>query len=314
MKEFKKIDVYTMYDVVVVGAGPASVSSAIYSARKGLKVAMIGDVIGGQVLTTNGIENIIGIPSTTGYDFSNSLEIHAKENEIAFHRGHKVVEIIDNKDYKIVKTDDDLIIKTKTVIIGTGAKHRELNVVGEKEFVGKGVHYCSTCDGPFYRNLDVSIIGGGNSGVEAALDMSNIAKSVNLIEFLPELKADKILQEKVYSNSKIKVITNAQVKEIKGSQFVTSLEYINRETKEIIDLKTDGVFVEIGLLPNTDIFKGLLDMNKLGEIKINELNETSVEGIFAAGDCTSVAYKQIIISMGEGAKAGLSAFNYIITK
>lgn len=311
-KKFANMDDKVYYDVIVIGAGPAAMSAAIYSIRKGLTTGIIGDIIGGQVTTTNEIENIIGIPKTTGSDFSLSLEKHAKEYEIPFHKGHIVKEIkVDGKD-KIVVSDDNINFKTKTVIIATGAKHRELNVEGEKEYTGRGVHYCSTCDGPFYKNLDVVVVGGGNSGVEAALDLSNIAKSVVLMEFMPTLKADEVLQKKLYENNKIKVITNSKISKIIGSQFVTEMEYINRSTNENKKVKTDGVFIEIGLIANTDPFKNLVNLSKSGEIIIDNANMTNIEGIFAAGDCTTVLHKQIIVSMGEGAKAALSAFNYIL--
>lgn len=311
-KKFASMDDKAYYDVIIIGAGPAAMSAAIYSIRKGLVTGIIGDIIGGQVTTTNEIENIIGIPKTTGSDFSLSLEKHAKEYEIPFHKGHVVKEIkVDGKD-KIVISDDNISFKTKTVIIATGAKHRELNVEGEKEYVGKGVHYCSTCDGPFYRNLNVVVVGGGNSGVEAALDLSNIAKSVTLMEFMPALKADEVLQKKLYENEKITVMPNTKIESISGTQFVTNLKCTDRGTGETKELTTDGIFVEIGLIANTDPFKNLVDTNKVGEIIIDNANMTNIPGIFAAGDCTTVLHKQIIVSMGEGAKAALSAFNYIL--
>lgn len=311
-KDFANMPNDIIYDTIVIGAGPAAMSSAIYAIRKGLKTGIIAETVGGQVLTTNDIENIIGTVKTTGPDFAHSLEKHAKEYEIPFYKGHLVEKIIDEKEYKILITNDKKEFKTKTVIIATGAKHRELNIEGEKEYTGKGVHYCSTCDGPFYRNLDVLVVGGGNSGVEAALDMVNIAKSVVLMEFMPTLKADNVLQDKLYSNEKIKVITNAQTKKVSGEQFVKQVSYIDRETNEEHTLNVDGMFIEIGLSANTTAFKDVVETNKIGEIVIDEKNMTNVAGIFAAGDCTTVMHKQIIIAMGEGAKAALSAFNYIL--
>lgn len=310
-KNFKDMSNNVLYDVIVIGAGPAAMSAAIYSVRKGLTTGIIADTIGGQVLTTNGIENIIGTVSTTGPEFANSLEKHAREYEIPFYKGHLVEKIIDG-NVKILVTDDKKEFKTKTVIIATGAKHRELNIKGEQEFKGKGVHYCSTCDGPFYRNLDVIVVGGGNSGIEAAIDLSNIAKSVTVVEFMKELKADRVLQEKAQSNEKITIKTNTAMEEIKGDKFVTNILVKNRETETLETIKTDGVFVEIGLKANTDNFKDLIKVNNIGEIEIDEKNRTNVSGIFACGDCTTVPYKQIIIALGEGAKASLSAFNYII--
>ena len=310
-----KIDENKLYDVTVIGSGPAAVSAAIYAARKGLNVAMVGVKIGGQVLDTNEIENIIGTVSTTGAKFAETLEKHLKKHEIAFKEGHLVKEIKEDGKDKLLMTDDGKSYKTKTVIVATGAKPRSLNIPGEAEYVGKGVHYCSTCDGPFYKGLNVAVIGGGNSGVEAALDLSGIAKSVTLIEFMPELKADKVLQEKLAEQSNIKTILNSATVKVNGNKFVESIVYKSRETDEEKTLNVEGMFVEIGLSPRSEVVKDLVETNKIGEIIINpENNSTSVAGIFAAGDVTSIRQKQIIIAMGEGAKAALGAFEYLITK
>ena len=310
-----KIDENKLYDVTVIGSGPAAVSAAIYAARKGLNVAMVGVKIGGQVLDTNEIENIIGTVLTTGAKFAETLEKHLKEHEIAFKEGHLVKEIKEDGKDKILVTDDGKNYKTKTVIVATGAKPRSLNIPGEAEYVGKGVHYCSTCDGPFYKGLDVAVIGGGNSGVEAALDLSGIAKSVTLIEFMPELKADKVLQEKLAEQPNVKTILNSATVKVNGNEFVESIVYKSRETDEEKTLNVEGMFVEIGLSPRSEVVKDLVETNKIGEIVINpENNSTSVAGIFAAGDVTNIRQKQIIIAMGEGAKAALGAFEYLITK
>ena len=310
-----KIDENKLYDVTVVGSGPAAVSAAIYAARKGLNVAMVGVKIGGQVLDTNEIENIIGTVLTTGAKFAETLEKHLKEHEIAFKEGHLVKEIKEDGKDKILVTDDGKSYKTKTVIVATGAKPRSLNIPGEAKYVGKGVHYCSTCDGPFYKGLDVAVIGGGNSGVEAALDLSGIAKSVTLIEFMPELKADKVLQEKLAEQPNVKTILNSATVKVNGNEFVESIVYKSRETDEEKTLNVEGMFVEIGLSPRSEVVKDLVETNKIGEIVINpENNSTSVAGIFAAGDVTNIRQKQIIIAMGEGAKAALGAFEYLITK
>lgn len=310
-----KIDENKLYDVTVIGSGPAAVSAAIYAARKGLNVAMVGVKIGGQVLDTNEIENIIGTVLTTGAKFAETLEKHLKEHEIAFKEGHLVKEIKEDGKDKILVTDDGKSYKTKTVIVATGAKPRSLNIPGEAEYVGKGVHYCSTCDGPFYKGLDVAVIGGGNSGVEAALDLSGIAKSVTLIEFMPELKADKVLQEKLAEQPNVKTILNSATVKVNGNEFVESIVYKSRETDEEKTLNVEGMFVEIGLSPRSEVVKDLVETNKIGEIVINpENNSTSVAGIFAAGDVTNIRQKQIIIAMGEGAKAALGAFEYLITK
>lgn len=310
--KLQKIDESKLYDVTVVGTGPAAVSAAIYAVRKGLSVAIIGVKVGGQVLDTNEIENIIGTKSTTGSKYAETLEAHLKEYEIAYKEGNLVTEIKENGKDKIVITDDGKSYNTKTVIIATGAKHRHLNIPGENEYVGKGVHFCSTCDGPFYRGLEVAVVGGGNSGVEAALDMSGIAKSVTLIEFMPELKADKVLQDKLYERENIKVLLNTATKEVKGSEFMEELVYTNRETNEDGILKIDGMFIEIGLSANSTVVKDLVETNKMGEIVIDANNMTSVKGIFAAGDVTTIRQKQIVIAVGEGAKAALCAFDYLI--
>ena len=308
----QKIDENKLYDVTVVGTGPAAVSAAIYAVRKGLSTAMIGVKVGGQVLDTNEIENIIGTTKTTGSKYAETLEKHLKEYEIAFKDGHLVKEIREDGKDKIVITDDGKTYKSKTVIIATGAKHRNLNIPGEEEYAGKGVHFCSTCDGPFYKGLDVAVIGGGNSGVEAALDMSGIAKNVTLIEFMPELKADQVLQNKLVERGNITVMKNTATKEVKGTEFVEELIVVDRETNEEKSLKVDGIFVEIGLSANSGFIKNLVEANRVGEIVIDENNMTSVKGIFAAGDVTTIKQKQIVIAVGEGAKAALSAFDYLI--
>ncbi|VWL85845.1 FAD-dependent oxidoreductase [Oceanivirga miroungae] len=300
-----------IYDVVIIGAGPAGVSSAIYTVRKGLSVLMIADIVGGQVTTTKDIENIIGIPKTTGYDFTLSLEKHLSEYDVDKYFGHMVNKIELDGKYKIIKTDDKEF-RAKSVIITSGARHKKLGVKGEGEYANKGVHYCATCDGPFYRNLDVVVVGGGNSGVEAAIDLSNIVKSITLLEISDSLKADNILQEKIANIDKIKVITNAALNEVKGEQFVTSIEYKDVKTNTLKTLNTDAVFIEIGVVPNTDSFKDLVETNNIGEIKIDKYSRTNVDGIFAAGDVTDAAFKQIVISIGDAAKAALSAFNYVL--
>ena len=312
MSNLVKLDVNTYYDITVIGAGPAAISAAVYSARKGLKTAMIGDLVGGQLLNTNDIENIIGIPLTDGFSFSQQLEKHLSEYEVAFHKGHNVKEIkvVDNE--KIVLVDDGQEFKTKTIIIATGGKWRKLGIPGENEDSGKGVQYCATCDGPFYRNKEVAIVGGGNSGVEAAIDLSNIVKKVFLVEYLDELKADNVLIEKLATLSNVEVMTSSSIKEVKGNQFAESLYIENRKNNEKSDLIVDGIFVEIGTVANTDFVSGLVKRNEKNEIIIDSNNMTSVDGIFAAGDCTNTKFKQIIIAMGEGAKASLAAFEYII--
>ena len=312
MSKLLKLDVNIKYDIAVIGAGPAAVSAAIYGARKGLKVAMIGDLVGGQLINTNDIENIIGTPLTNGFDFSQSLEKHLNEYEIAFYKGHKVKKVIKESKDNVLILDDELEVKSKTVIVATGAIWKKLGIEGEDKYAGKGVHYCATCDGPFYRNKDVVIIGGGNSGVEAAIDLSNIAKSITLVEYSSTINADEVLKNKLSSLENVKILTSSAAQSVTGNLFAEGLKILNRDSNVVEEIKTDGIFVAIGTVANTSFVSDILDINTNSEIKIDSVNKTSVEGIFAAGDCTDVRYKQVIIAMGEGAKAALSAYEYLI--
>lgn len=312
MSKLLKLDVNIKYDITVIGAGPAAVSAAIYGARKGLKVAMIGDLVGGQLINTNDIENIIGTPLTNGFDFSQSLEKHLNEYEIAFYKGHKVKKVIKESKDSVLILDDELEVKSKTVIVATGAIWKKLGIDGEDKYAGKGVHYCATCDGPFYRNKDVVIIGGGNSGVEAAIDLSNIAKNITLVEYSSTINADEVLRNKLNGLENVKILTSSAAQSITGNLFAEGLKILNRDSNVVEEIKTDGIFVEIGTVANTSFVSDILDINSNHEIKINSVNKTSVEGIFAAGDCTDTKYKQVIIAMGEGAKAALSAYEYLI--
>lgn len=312
MSKLLKLDVNIKYDIAVIGAGPAAVSAAIYGARKGLKVAMIGDLVGGQLINTNDIENIIGTPLTNGFDFSQSLEKHLNEYEIAFYKGHKVKKVLKDSKDNILILDDELEVKSKTVIVATGAIWKKLGIEGEDKYAGKGVHYCATCDGPFYRNKDVVIIGGGNSGVEAAIDLSNIAKTITLVEYSSTINADEVLKNKLSSLENVKILTSSAAQSVTGNLFAEGLKILNRDSNVVEEIKTDGIFVEIGTVANTSFVSDVLDINTNSEIKIDSVNKTSVEGIFAAGDCTDVRYKQVIIAMGEGAKAALSAYEYLI--
>lgn len=312
MSKLLKLDVNIKYDIAVIGAGPAAVSAAIYGARKGLKVAMIGDLVGGQLINTNDIENIIGTPLTNGFDFSQSLEKHLNEYEIAFYKGHKVKKVLKDSKDNILILDDELEVKSKTVIVATGAIWKKLGIEGEDKYAGKGVHYCATCDGPFYRNKDVVIIGGGNSGVEAAIDLSNIAKTITLVEYSSTINADEVLKNKLSSLENVKILTSSAAQSVTGNLFAEGLKILNRDSNTVEEIKTDGIFVEIGTVANTSFVSDILDINTNSEIKIDSVNKTSVEGIFAAGDCTDVRYKQVIIAMGEGAKAALSAYEYLI--
>jgi alkyl hydroperoxide reductase subunit F len=301
-----------MQDVTIIGGGPAGVAAAIYSARKGLKVTIVADRFGGQVKDTMGIENLISVTKTTGPQLTTSLVEHLKAHEVTV-REHLRVDKIEKGDIKTLTLTSGEVIETKTIIIATGANWRELGVPGEKENIGNGVAYCPHCDGPFYKGKDVAVIGGGNSGVEAALDLAGIVKSVTVFEFLPELKADQVLIDQINARDNIKVIKNAATKEIHAQDGkVNAIEYTDRTTNEAHKLTLQGVFVQIGLVPNSTVLKGVVDLTKHGEVIINEKGQTSEAGIYACGDVTTVPYKQIVIAMGEGAKASLAAYDYIL--
>jgi len=301
-----------LQDVTVIGGGPAGVSAAIYAARKGLKVTMIADRFGGQVKDTMGIENLISVTKTTGPELVKSLQSHLNEYEITM-KEHFRVEKVDKGDIKKIHLSSGEVIKSRTLIVATGAKWRELGVPGEKENIGNGVAYCPHCDGPFFKGKDVAVIGGGNSGVEAALDLAGIVKSVTVFEFMPELKADQVLIDQALARNNISIVKNVITNQILSDDGkVTGIEYTNRNTDEVMTKNLDGVFVQIGLVPNSHFMKDVIDLSQYGEIVIDEKGQTSEAGIFACGDVTTVPYKQIVVAMGEGAKASLSAFDYLL--
>lgn len=296
------------YDVAVIGGGPAGVAASIYSARKGLKVALLAERIGGQVKETVGIENLISVTKTTGEVLSNNLKVHLQDYpvDILEHRKVEKVELIDGKKSISVVGGEKII--TPAVIIATGASWRKLNVPGESDYIGKGVAFCPHCDGPFYKGKEVAVVGGGNSGVEAAIDLAGICTKVTLFEYAEELKADKILQEKAKSLPNVEIILNTQTTEVIGDEKVTGIKVKDRTTGDERTVKLNGIFVQIGLAPNSSVFRDLVDVNRFGEIAIDTHCRTSIPGVYAAGDVTTVPFKQIIIAMGEGAKASLSAF------
>lgn len=300
------------FDVLVIGGGPAGSSAAIYAARKGLKTGIVVERFGGQVMDTMSIENFIGMKYTEGPTLSRHLEEHVQSYDVDVIRGVRAISLAKQGEEITVSLEGNALLKSKTVILATGAKWRELGVPGEQEFKNKGVAYCPHCDGPLYKGKAVAVIGGGNSGIEAAIDLANIASHVTVLEFLPELKADAVLQEKVHSLSNVTVLKNVQVKQITGTSKVSGLLYMDRATEEEKELSLEGVFVQIGLVPNTDWIGDSLTRNKIGEILVDKKAATSLDGVFAAGDCTDSPYKQIIIAMGSGATASLSAFDYLI--
>lgn len=300
------------YDVVVIGGGPSGASAAIYSARKGLKTAVIAEKLGGQVQDTKGIENLISVPYIEGPQLAAEFSKHMNEYEIDIFE-HRRVDKVDNGDIKNMALSSGESLSTKSIIVATGAKWRRLNVEGEAEYIGRGVAFCPHCDGPYYKGKDVAVIGGGNSGVEAAIDLANIVKSVVVFEFADELKADQVLVDKLHSLTNVKVVTNAQTSKVVGDgDKVIGLRYFDRVSEEEIEVNLDGVFVQIGLIPNSAFINELVETNKFGEIITDTKGRTNIKGIYAAGDVTTTPYKQIIISMGEGARSALTAFEELM--
>lgn len=302
------------FDVVVIGAGPGGASAAIYSARKGLKTAIIADKIGGQVQDTKGIENLISVKYTEGPRLASELMAHIQTYDIKLLE-HRRVKRVGTGEIKKIELESGERLETKSLIVATGAKWRELNIPGEKEYLGRGVAFCPHCDGPYFKGKDIAVIGGGNSGVEAAIDLAGIVKSVTLFEFMPELKADQVLVKKLESLPNVKILKNARTSKVIGDgEKVTALEYEDRSSGEMKTQPLDGIFVQIGLLPNSGFIKDVVETNKFGEIVVDGKCRTNVPGIYAAGDVTTVPFKQIVVAMGEGAKAGLTSFEDLMLK
>ncbi|MFA4134052.1 MULTISPECIES: alkyl hydroperoxide reductase subunit F [unclassified Brevibacillus] len=299
------------YDVLVVGGGPAGASAAIYAARKGIRTGLVAERLGGQVNDTLGIENFISVKYIEGPQLAANLEKQVKEYGIDVMKLQRAKRL-EKKDLIEVELENGAVLKSKTVILSTGARWRNLGVPGEAEFKNKGVAYCPHCDGPLFIGKDVAVVGGGNSGVEAAIDLAGIVKHVTVLEFSPELKADAVLQDRLYSLPNVTVLKNVQTKEITGTDKVNGISYIERETGETKHIELQGVFVQIGLVPNTDWLGETIERTRFGEIVVDSHGSTNIPGVFAAGDCTNSAYKQIIISMGSGATAALGAFDYLI--
>ncbi len=305
-----KLDESTLYDVIIIGAGPAALTAAVYLMRKSLKTAIMSTDIGGQVLKTAGIENYMGYMHIEGMSLVDKFDDQVSQFEIATSIGNDVVKI-ENGTEKKVYLSDGSCYSTRTILVSSGQSSRKLNIPGESKFIGRGVAYCATCDAPLFRDRTVIVVGGGNSGVEAAIDLANIAKHVTLLQNFDTLTADKILIDKLLKFQNVKVLYNHSLLEIKGSEYVESSLVKDSSSNETYELPTDGVFIEIGYVPNTEFLGNLLDLNSNHEIIIDCKCLTSVPGIFAAGDVTSVPYKQIIIAAGEGAKAALSIVDYL---
>ncbi|MEK5256954.1 MULTISPECIES: alkyl hydroperoxide reductase subunit F [unclassified Paenibacillus] len=299
------------YDVLVVGGGPAGASAAIYAARKGIRTGIVAERLGGQVNDTLGIENFISVNYIEGPQLVAKLEEQVKEYGIDVMKLQRATRL-DKNDLIEVELENGAVLKSKTVILSTGARWRNMGVPGEAEFKNKGVAYCPHCDGPLFAGKDVAVVGGGNSGIEAAIDLAGIVKHVTVLEFAPELKADAVLQDRLYSLPNVTVLKNVQTKEITGTDKVDGISYIDRATEETHHIELQGVFVQIGLVPNTDWLGDMVERTRVGEIVVDSHGATNVPGVFAAGDCTNSAYKQIIISMGSGATAALGAFDYLI--
>lgn len=302
------------YDVLVVGGGPAGASAAIYAARKGIRTGIVAERFGGQIMDTATIENFISVKQTEGPALASQLEEHVKEYDVDIMNYQRVTNVEKKDNFIEVQLENGAVLKSKTAILSTGAKWRNVGVPGEEEYKTKGVAYCPHCDAPLFEGKRVAVIGGGNSGIEAAIDLAGVVKHVTVLEFLPELKADAVLQERLYSLPNVTVIKNAATKEITGDDStVNGITYVDRETEEEKHVELEGVFVQIGLVPSTEFLKDTeIELNKMGQIVVDKTGATNVPGIFAAGDCTDSAYKQIIISMGSGATAALGAFDYLI--
>jgi len=312
----EKLESKEPFDLLVVGGGPAGAAAAIYSARKGIRTGVVADRFGGQVLDTMSIENFISVTETEGPKFAAAIEQHVKTYEvdiINLQRAEKLIASGETDPLIQIKLASGATLKAKTVILATGARWREINVPGEREYRNHGVAYCPHCDGPLFKGKRVAVVGGGNSGVEAAIDLAGIVSHVTLLEFAAELRADEILLRKLRTLNNVTIHTSAQTTEVKGDGTrVNGIAFKDQISGELKHVELEGVFVQIGLVPNTEWLKGTLELSRHGEIIVDARGQTSIPGVFAAGDVTTVPFKQIVIAVGEGAKAALSAFDYLI--
>jgi alkyl hydroperoxide reductase subunit F len=314
-RQAEKLNAKEAFDVLVVGGGPAGSSAAIYAARKGIRTGVVAERFGGQVLDTMGIENFISVKETEGPKLAAALENHVKSYDVDVMNLQRAEALLpaDADGLLTVKLTSGASLRSRTVILSTGARWREMNVRGEREYRGRGVAYCPHCDGPLFKGKRVAVIGGGNSGVEAAIDLAGIVSQVTLVEFDGRLRADEVLQRKLRSLPNVRVIVSAQTTEVHGAGGkVNALSYRDRSSGATHRLELEGVFVQIGMLPNTEWLKGTIALSPRGEIEVDARGQTSMPGVFAAGDATTVPYKQIIIAMGEGSKAALGAFDHLI--
>ncbi len=311
-REAARLSAQAPWDMLVVGGGPAGAAAAVYAARKGIRTGIAAERFGGQLLDTVGVENFISVPSTEGHKIAAGLSEHVAAYDVPVMNNQRAATLVPGELHE-VRFESGASLKARTLIIATGARWREMNVPGEREYRNKGVAYCPHCDGPLFKGKAVAVIGGGNSGVEAAIDLAGIVSHVTLIEFDAQLRADAVLQDKLRSLPNVRILTNAQTTEVHGDgQRVTSLTYKERASGALHEVQLAGIFVQIGLVPNTDWLKGVVKLSPRGEIEVDTRGQTSIPGVFAAGDCTIVPYKQIVIAMGEGAKASLGAFDHLI--
>mgnify|MGYP001612410195 FL=1 len=305
-----------VYDLIIVGGGPAGIAAGIYAARKKIKTLLITDAFGGQSVIASEIKNFIGFKSISGVEMAKKLEEHLRAQEdIEIKDGLKVLAIEKQNENFLVKTNKEEFFESKTILIALGSHYRRLKVIGEKEFGGKGVFYCSICDAPLMKNKTAAVIGGGNSGFDAVMDLLSYASKIYLLEFSDALKGDPLTFGKLKASGKLEIITMANAKEITGDNFVSTLKYENRKTGEIKEIKTDGVFAAIGYEPNTDLVKNLVEINEEGKIIVDcKTQKTSHEGVWAAGDATDVLYNQINIAIGDAIKAVLNIYEYLKSK
>ena len=311
-REAEQISARAPYEVLIVGGGPAGASAAIYAARKGIRTGLVAERFGGQLMDTLGVENFISIKATDGPKLVQGLEEHVRDYDVDVMRLQRASRLIPGELIE-VQLENGASVKSRSVILATGARWREMNVPGEQQYRNKGVAYCPHCDGPLFKGKRVAVIGGGNSGVEAAIDLAGLVAHVTLLEFDVQLRADAVLQRKLHSLPNVTVITQALTTEVTGDgSKVDGLLYTDRASGEARRVDLEGIFVQIGLLPNTDWLKGTLALSARGEIEIDARGQTSVPGVFAAGDCTTVPFKQIIIAMGAGSTAALGAFDHLI--
>ena len=315
-KERAKIDAKAPYDVLIVGGGPAGAAAAVYAARKGLRTGIAAERFGGQTNDTLGIENYISVLETNGPKFAADLEAHVRHYDVEImnlQRVEKLVPAAKPGDLVEVVMNHGGTLRSRSVILATGARWRNVNVPGESEYRNRGVAYCPHCDGPLFKGKRVAVIGGGNSGVEAAIDLAGVVGHVTVVEFMDQLKADAVLVSKLKSLPNVSIIVNAQTTEIHGDgKTVNALSYKDRANGQAHRIDLEGVFVQIGLVPNTEFLKGTIELSRFGEIVVDHHGATNAHGVFAAGDATTVPYKQIVIAAGDGAKAALGAFDYLI--